>query len=59
MSGTRMRFDVGAMMKARKEGKLQHDKIVTEKANIAKKRKSLQTLNMKQTERLDTKVSFH
>ena len=57
-SGSKSRFDVGALMKARKEGKYLHEKILEEKASVGKKRKYLQSLNMK-GKRLNNKVSFH
>ena len=57
MQAKRQRFDVGAMMKARKEAKLQHDKIVATSQAIAKKKGYLHNLKMKE-KRLDCKVSF-
>ena len=48
MSGARNRFDIGALMKARKEAKGQH--AVIEAKIVEKKRIKLQ--------RLDSKVSF-
>ena len=57
MSAERQRFDVGAMMKARKEAKLQHDKIVATSQAIAKKKGYLHNLKMKE-KRLECKVSM-
>ena len=56
-SAKRKRFDVGAMMKARKEAKLLHNKIAIENQAIAEKTGVLHNLNMIE-KRLDFKVSF-
>ena len=54
MSGARNRFDIGALMKARKEAKGQHAVI---EAKIVEKKRELKTKRIK-LQRLDSKVSF-
>ena len=54
MSGARNRFDIGALMKARKEAKGQHAVI---EAKIVEKKRELKTKRIK-LQRLDAKVSF-
>ena len=54
MSGARNRFDIGALMKTRKEAKGQHAVI---EAKIVEKKRELKTKRIK-LQRLDSKVSF-
>ena len=54
MSGARNRFDIGALMKARKEAKGQHAVI---EAKIVETKRDLKTKRIK-LQRLDSKVSF-
>ena len=56
MSAKKQRFDIGAMMKARKESKLLHEKIVVETQAVAEKKDYL--VNLKKEKRLDCKVSL-
>lgn len=55
MSGARKRFDIGALMKARKEAKGEHAVI---EVKIVEKKRELKTKRIK-LQRLDSKVSFH
>ena len=57
MSAKKQHFDVGAMMKARKESKLLHEKIVVETQAVAEKKDYLVNLK-KKGKRLDCKVSL-
>ncbi len=58
MSARRRRFDVGALMKARKESKQLQKEILEGNESVKEKKVCLQNLQMKE-KRLDLKVSLH
>lgn len=58
MSAMRRRFDVGALMKARKESKQLQKEILEGNESVKERKVCLQNLQMKE-KRLDLKVSLN
>ena len=57
MSAKRNRFNVGVLMKARKERKLLQEEIIIDSQSITEKKTCLRNLQMKE-KRLDSKISY-
>lgn len=57
MSSMRKRFNVGDLMRSRKEGKFENQKVVAEKDAVARMKEELHVLQQKKR-RLHSQVSF-